>query len=336
MNHSANRSAATPSSTSTPQMRIHDLTPPVDHFREEVIAGLQHAQKTLPSKFLYDERGSELFDQICEQPEYYPTRTELAIMQLHVNEMAELIGPHSMVIEYGSGSSLKSRLLLNALQQQVAYVPVDISGDYLLKIAATLANDYPHLEILPVCADYTRHLEVPTAHQPVARRCVYFPGSTLGNYHPDQAIQLLQEIAQVSGPGGGLLLGVDMKKDPQRLHQAYNDQRGITAAFNLNLLTRINRELGADFNLEQFHHYAPYNPHHSRVEMHIASLGYQRVHLDGHEIDFQVGETIWTECSYKYTVDEFAALAAAAGFTLQQVWTDELHLFSVQYLTVQA
>jgi dimethylhistidine N-methyltransferase len=329
-------STAGMSSDNATRMRVHDLTPSVDHFREEVIAGLQHAQKTLPSKFLYDERGSELFDQICEQPEYYPTRTELTIMQAHVDEMAELIGERSMVIEYGSGSSMKSRLLLDALQNQVAYAPVDISRDYLLKIAKTLANDYPGLEILPVCADYTGHLEVPAAHAPVARRCVYFPGSTLGNYQPQQAIHLLQEIATVIGPGGGLLLGVDLKKDPLLLHRAYNDQRGVTAAFNLNLLTHINRELGANFNLEQFHHYACYNPHHGRVEMHIASLGHQQVHLEEYEIDFQVGETIWTECSYKYTVEEFAALAASAGFSVEQVWTDELHLFSVQYLTRQA
>ncbi|NJP06065.1 MAG: L-histidine N(alpha)-methyltransferase [Chloroflexaceae bacterium] len=329
-------SQATLSSTNLARLRIHDLTPTVDHFREEVIAGLQQPQKTLPSKFLYDKRGSELFDHICELPEYYPTRTELSVMRLHVDEMAAFIGEQSMIIEYGSGSSVKSRLLLNALQNPAAYVPVDISRDYLLKIAATLAEDYPNMEILPVCADYTAHLEVPEAHTPIDRRCVYFPGSTLGNYHPNEAAQLLQEIALVAGPGGGLLLGLDLKKDPQILHRAYNDQRGITAAFNLNLLTRINRELGANFNLDHFHHYAPYNPHYGRVEMHIASLGCQQIHLGEHEIPFQVGETIWTECSYKYTVDEFTALAASAGLIVEQVWTDECHLFSIQYLTVKA
>jgi dimethylhistidine N-methyltransferase len=312
-----------------------NVAPAVNQFRAEVIAGLTQPQKELPCKYLYDEQGSRLFDQICELTDYYPTRTETSIMETHVHEMAELIGRDCLLIEYGSGSSMKSRILLQAMQQLAAYVPIDISCTYLQKTVAALKRDFANLEILPVCADYSQPFELPEPRHPVNRRCVYFPGSTIGNSHPEEAVALLQSIARVCQPGGGLLLGVDLKKDPARLHQAYNDREGVTAAFNLNMLTRINRELGADFQPEQYRHYAFYNPYHGRIEIHLVSMTEQQVQLDDIAIPLREGETIWTESSYKYTPAEFARLAETAGFAVTQIWTDPQKLFSVQFLTAQ-
>lgn len=314
--------------------RLHiNVAPLVNQFRDEVIAGLTQPQKELPCKYLYDEHGSRLFDQICELEEYYPTQTEVSVMKTHVQAMAELMGQNCLLIEYGSGSSIKSRILLKALTQPAGYIPVDISCAHLQQTVTALKQDFPDLEILPVCADYTQHFDLPVPQQPVQRRCVYFPGSTIGNSHPDEAITLLQSIAEVCGPGGNLLIGVDLKKDPERLHRAYNDREGVTAAFNLNLLTRINRELGADFQLEQYRHYAFYNPYAGRMEMHLVSMADQLVRLDETELPLREGETIWTESSYKYTLTEFADLAATAEFAVTQVWTDAQKLFSVQLLT---
>jgi dimethylhistidine N-methyltransferase len=312
---------------------LYDFEPQRKTFRDEVLQGLQDARKELPSKYFYDDVGSQLFEQICEMDEYYLTRTELGIMQEQMPEIAALLGPHCLLIEYGSGNSTKIRMLLDAMQEPAGYVPIDIAKDQLLRSVADLARAYPKLEVLPVCADYTSNFELPLPGKPVARRVAYFPGSTIGNFDREPARQFLQQIARVCR-GGGLLIGVDLKKDFNILHRAYNDSQGVTAQFNKHLLVRMNQELDADFQLNQFGHYAFYNPGQSRIEMHLVSLKNQTVHIGDIEISFKLGESIWTESSYKYTLEEFAQLAANAGFTVERVWTDPRMLFSVQYLKV--
>ena len=311
-----------------------DCAPDLATFRDEVLTGLQSFEKTLPCKYFYDQRGSQLFDLICNLPEYYPTRTEAGIMRDHAEEMAGLFGCDCLLIEYGSGSSTKTRILLDQLPHLAGYVPMDISREHLHQTAAGLAAAYPHLDILPLCADYTTEFDLPDAHHPVRSRAVYFPGSTIGNFHRDQAETFLRQIGEVCGPGGGLLIGVDLKKSAQILEPAYDDAQGVTADFNRNLLRRINAELGADFDLDQFAHRAFYNALAGRIEMHLMSLKTQSVHLGGVTIAFEEEETILTECSYKYSLPDFAALAAAAGLTVHKVWTDPEQRFSVQYLTV--
>ena len=313
-------------------LMLTDFGPRRATMREEVLAGLQSHPKTLPSKYFYDRAGSCLFDEICELEEYYPTRTELVIMQNSMAEIVACIGPHCQLIEYGSGSSTKTRLLLDALPEPSAYVPIDISKEYLLQSAGALLSRYPGLEVYPVCADYTTAFTVPEPLKPVTRRVAYFPGSTIGNFDQQQARSFLEGVARIC-QGGGLLIGVDLKKDANMLHRAYNDRMGVTALFNLNLLVRLNSELRANFQLEQFAHYAFYQPEAGRIEMHLVSLTEQLAGLDGVQIPFKLGESIWTESSYKYTLEEFAQLAATAGFTVQQVWTDSRQHFSIQYLT---
>ncbi len=298
-----------------------------------MLQGLQDARKELPSKYFYDDVGSQLFEQICELDEYYPTRTELGIMQAHMQEIVSLLGPHCLLIEYGSGNSTKVRMLLDALHDPAGYVPLDIAKEQLLRSAASLALAYPELEVLPVCADYTSDFELPVPRKPVLRRVAYFPGSTIGNFDREPARHFLQQIARVCH-GGGLLIGVDLKKDFNILHRAYNDSQGVTAQFNKHLLVRMNQELDANFQLTQFGHYAFYNPGQSRIEMHLVSLKNQTVRIGESEIALKLGESIWTESSYKYTLEEFAQLAATAGFTVERVWTDPRQLFSVQYLAV--
>jgi dimethylhistidine N-methyltransferase len=293
---------------------------------------LRKSQKELPSKYFYDEQGSCLFERICTLEEYYIPRTEVAIMEAYAEEIAALLGPNVLLIEYGNGNSTKTRILLDHLRQPAAYVPIDISRGQLLHTAKELVSDYPSLEVLPVCADFTSGFELPVADKPPAHKVAYFSGSTIGNFDPVPAKQLLERIGGVCGPGGGLLIGVDLKKDPGVLHRAYNDHEGITAAFNLNLLERINRELNCDFQLEWFEHYAFYNPREGRVEMHLVSLRDQTVHLDNVTIPFAKGESIWTESSYKFNLDEFEQMAAAAGFKVEHIWMDEQQWFSVQYL----
>ncbi len=312
--------------------RLHDFTSEEETLFEIVVEGLQRPVKELPSKLFYDERGSALFDQLPRLEEYYPTRTETAIMKKHVEKMVTLIGPGSMIVEYGSGSSEKSKILLDHVQDPAAYVPIDISREHLIRSASRIAKRYPDLEILPVCADYERDFEIPDSSRPVAHRVVYYPGSSVGNFHYDEAVDFLQRIAAIDNFGGDLLIGVDLQKDPAILHAAYNDSEGITAEFNLNLLTRLNRELGADFRVDRFRHQAVYNEEPGRIEMHLVSLEEQTTHIDGVDISFEKGETIWTESSYKYTVEGFAALAKAGGFEVEEVWMDEDRLFSVQYL----
>jgi dimethylhistidine N-methyltransferase len=302
----------------------------------EVLDGLLAPRKRLPCKYFYDEEGSALFDRICDLPEYYLTRTEMGIMRGHAGEIARRIGPGCQLVELGSGSSVKTRLLLDALPDVAAYVPVDISGEHLRRSAARLAAAYPNVEVLPVCADYTREFAIPApSARPAHARVAYFPGSTVGNFEPAEARAFLQRVAALVGPGGGLLIGFDLKKDPALLHAAYNDAAGVTAAFNLNLLARLNRELGADFDVGQFRHYAFYQPGAGRIEMHLVSERAQLVRVNGDRIPIGRGESIHTECSYKYTPAEFDRLARAAGFEPAGRWTDPREWFCVEYLVVR-
>jgi dimethylhistidine N-methyltransferase len=311
-----------------------DRAPADESFRAAVIAGLLRPHKELPCKFFYDARGSQLFEQICELEDYYLTRTELAIMHRHAREMAARLGEHCLLIEYGSGSSIKTRLLLNHLREAAAYVPIDISREHLARTARALSRRYPNVDVQPLWTDFTTDFELPPVARPAARRVVYFPGSTIGNFEPDAAVVLLRRIARLCGPGGGLLLGADLKKDAAIIERAYNDRAGVTAAFNINLLVRINRELGADFQSDAFRHQAFYNQEQGRIEMHLVSEGAQVVHIDGREFAFAQGESIRTEYSYKYSLQDVRDLARPAGLEVKKVWTDEERLFSVQYLTV--
>jgi dimethylhistidine N-methyltransferase len=311
-----------------------DLHPDADSFLEEVTAGLSRPRKELPPKYFYDERGSELFEAICGLPEYYLTRAELEIMRDHAGEMARHLGPRCAVFEYGSGSGRKTRLLLKALSP-VAYAPIDIARDQLHVTAADIAREFPGVAVTAVCADYSRPFRLPQlAGPPPRRRVVYFPGSTIGNLSPPEAGVFLAEARRLVGPGGGMLVGVDLKKDAARLNAAYNDARGITAAFNLNLLARINRELDADFDLGSFRHHAFYNDALGRIEMHLVSLGDQRVRVGRAGFGFRGGETIHTENSYKYSVEELRELARSAGFEPGRCWTDSGRQFAVHWLAV--
>jgi dimethylhistidine N-methyltransferase len=314
---------------------LHHVRPGQESFLAEVLSGLQKPQKELPSKYLYDERGSGLFEHICALDEYYIPVIEASIMQAHIGEMVGLIGSRALLVEYGSGNCKKVRILLDNLRDPVGYLPVDISRKQLAHVARELAVDYPALEILPVCADYMNGFKLPKPERSPSQVVVYFPGSTIGNFDPVTAEQFLRHIATVCGAGGALLIGIDLKKDDSVLHRAYNDSEGVTAAFNLNLLQRINYELNSDFRLDWFEHSAFYNRDEGRIEMHLISQRAQDVHLDNATIHFAEGETIWTESSYKFDVDEFARLAAAAGFEVQRAWTDERQWFSVQYLVAK-
>lgn len=318
-----------PSTSST--LPLIDFHPEADSFRDEVLEGLQDTPKHLPAKFFYDERGSQLFDAICKLEEYYLTRTEEAIMEAHIVEIVSTLGPHVLLVEYGSGSSRKTRILLDHLRALAGYVPIDISRAHLVQAAERIASDYPDLPVLPICADYTADYRLPTLDGRVERTIVYYPGSTIGNFTPDAARGFLSRIARQVEPDGGLLIGVDLQKDEALLEAAYNDAEGVTAAFNKNLLRRVNRELDANFDLDRFRHEAVYDAGEGRVEMYLVSEGDQQVTVDGTPIAFAAGERICTEYSYKYTVDEFAALAADAGLTVERVWADDNRLFSVQY-----
>jgi L-histidine Nalpha-methyltransferase len=300
----------------------------------DILDGLTADQKHIAPKFFYDERGSQLFDLICELPEYYPTRTELKLMRTHMHEVADLVGPRASVIEFGAGSSVKIRVLLDHLIEPVAYVPVDISAEYLVRQADDLASDYPEIDVTPVCADFTRPFMLP-AHRVLPRRnVVFFPGSTIGNFSRPQALELLEVMAFEAKQDGALLIGVDLRKDPSRLRAAYNDQAGVTAEFNLNVLARLNREFGADFDLNRFRHLAVYDEKNARIEMRLVSTRRQRVRVLGTELDFAKDEYIITEHSHKYSVEEFRELARRAGFESVRTWVDGERLFSVHYLRV--
>jgi len=305
-----------------------------DYLLAEVLEGLTKPQKELPCKLFYDGKGSLLFDEICGLEEYYLTRTEMAIMNRYIDEISTVLGRKCLLIELGSGSSTKIRLLLDHLKEPAAYVPIDISAEHLMKSVSALARDYPKLKIVPVYADYTQPFSLPHFDFPYSRKVTYFPGSTIGNFTQEYASHFLGRIAKRAGRGSGLLIGVDLKKDEKTLEAAYNDRKGITASFNLNILERLNRELGSDFDLKQWRHYAFYNGEKGRIEMHLISLKNQFAHLNGNEIFFRKGETIRTEYSYKYTIEEFEQMVSDF-FQVERVWTDEENKFSVQYLSVR-
>lgn len=302
-----------------------------DSVRGEVLRGLLSQPKTLPPKLFYDHRGAQLFEEICELPEYYLTRTELGILRKRASEIASLCGEHTALIEYGSGAGVKVRALLDELVNPAAYVPVDISMEQLAAVSAERARQYPHLRVAPVHADYTTRFALPPLPDD-ARRVAFFPGSTIGNLHPAEATAFLHRIRATVGPDGGLILGVDRRKDPQILHEAYNDSAGVTAAFNLNMLARLNRELNATFDLSTFRHFAVFNDEASRIEMHLESTIAQQVCVAGVPITFERGETILTECSYKYDREMLEAVIRPAGFKVKELWTDEREWFWVGFL----
>ena len=313
-------------------IRLTDLHERADSMLSEVQAGLSQRQKCLPPKYFYDKRGSELFDTITRLPEYYPTRTEIGLLRQHAREMAQLLGEDGILLELGSGSSSKIRLLLEAIRPR-KYVPMDISRRHLIESAQRLVTDYPWLTVHAACVDFTRSWDMPELGP--GQRNVFFPGSSIGNFDPDSALQLLQRVRGLVGRGGGLLIGVDLKKEVSTLENAYNDAQGVTAEFNLNVLAHINRRLGADFDLDKFAHKAHYNVNKGRIEMHLKCRLPHRVRINDRSYRFAAGETIHTENSYKYSVGQFQQLAAQAGFTPVRVWTDRDKLFSIHYLTAQ-
>jgi len=314
--------------------RFRDHSVEQEAFYLDVIEGLSGQTKSLPCKYFYDEKGSRLFDEICTLEEYYPTRTELGLLEQYGGEIAQLAGSGVELIEFGCGSLQKIRVLLSALPSLQYFVPIDISREHLLASAQDLASDFPNLQITPLCADYTRPIDF---HDPVdvTKRIGFFPGSTIGNFTRDEAISFLTVLTSILGPGGELIIGVDLKKDEAILNAAYNDQLGVTAAFNMNILERINRELGGAFDIEGFCHRAFYVADPGRIEMHLESLHDQSVVLGDKEFSFAVGEMIHTENSHKYGVAEFATLASEAGFDTLKTWCDEDDLFSMHYLQVR-
>jgi dimethylhistidine N-methyltransferase len=320
---------------STSTRRSHARHQPTRHpprtIREEVLAGLRADRKRLPPKLFYDARGAALFEEITSLEEYYPTRTELKILRTRASEIAALAGPRVALIEFGSGAGVKVRLLLDALEDPVAYVPLDISGEQLERVAASLRDEYPTVDIHPVRADYTMPFDLP-AFPADTRDVAFFPGSTIGNFEPTAAAAFLRGVRKTVGVGGGLILGVDRRKPVEVLEAAYNDSSGVTAAFNLNLLTRLNREFGADFDLNKFRHKAFFNDEASRIEMHLESLDEQVVNVAGSPIHFTVGETLWTESSYKYDLPRLEALVEEAGFHINRLWTDERERFWVGFM----
>jgi len=312
-----------------------DEKPALSAFREDAVEGLSASPKRLPPKYFYDVRGSELFDRICRTPEYYPTRTELALLAAHGGEIAAAAGPECLVIEYGAGSSLKIRRLLDLLDRPAGYVAVDISRDHLLSQMSALAADMPDMPVGAICADFTLGFALPAeAERLGARRLGFLPGSTIGNFAPASARRFLAGAARALGPSGRFLVGVDLKKDTAVLEAAYDDAGGITAAFNLNLLRRLREELGAELDETGFAHVAFYNPDMGRVEMHLEARGEQTICLDGRIFTLADGERIHTENSYKYTPDEFTALARNSGFRSAGLWIDPDRLFSLHLLEV--
>ncbi|MEO7390632.1 MAG: L-histidine N(alpha)-methyltransferase [Ramlibacter sp.] len=311
--------------------RPPELPSLVGEFAQNLMHALAVRPRSISPKYFYDEQGSQLFDSICELPEYYPTRTEVAILRDNAAAIAAQMGPCAELVEFGAGSLRKVRLLLDAMERPARYLPIDISGTHLAQSAVALQAEYPDLEVQTLVADYTQRLQLPALWPGARRRVGFFPGSTIGNFTPDEALHFLQTTAQVL-KGGALLLGADLVKDPAVLHAAYNDSQGVTAAFNLNLLARANRELGTRFQLDQFAHSAFYNAPLQRVEMHLVSRRRQELALGGECYDFEEGETLHTENSHKFTIDGLRALAVRAGFRPGPVWTDDNKLFSVHWL----
>ena len=306
--------------------------PPTSELLEVAQRGLSAKPKRLPSWLFYDERGSALFDEICEQPEYYLTRCEIALMDEHAQSIADTLGGDVRLVEYGSGNARKTGMLLQHLHTPVVYVPVEISAEPLRQSVERLAAEFPQLPLQPLCADFSKPLRLPIPPRAPRRTVVYFPGSTIGNFENREAAVLLRKMRNEMGDAGGILIGVDLKKDPSTIEAAYNDRAGITAEFTLNLLTRLNREIGSNFELSAFAHRAHYNPMAGRIETHIVSRREQHVKVGRVNVAFCADEAIQVEYSCKYSLDDFAALAARAGLAVQQVWTDAERMFSVQYL----
>jgi dimethylhistidine N-methyltransferase len=315
---------------------VLDLEPAPSDFLAEALAGLSSSPPTLPSKFFYDERGADLFLEICELPEYYVTRTETGILKQHAAEMAASIGANAELVGLGTGAGIKTRMLLQHLENPIAYVPVDISKQRLIESAQELHRAMPSLEILPVCADYVQRFELPQPSRKPDHIAVYFPGSTIGNLEPQAAQDFLGQICRICGPSGGLIIGVDLQKSRDVLEAAYNDSAGVTAQFNLNLLVRANRELGANFVIECWHHRAIYNEREGRIEMHLIAERDQVVQLGGRSFAFAAGETIITEFSYKHTIEGFSEMAVRAGFKVSRSWTDARQMFAVFHFPVAA
>jgi dimethylhistidine N-methyltransferase len=315
-----------------PLFAFHDHAAEEESFQDAVIEGLSRPQKAIPCRFLYDERGSALFDAICELPEYYPTRTETSILTRHAGDIAALAGPRAQLIELGSGSSIKVRILLDALAEPAAYIAVDVSREHLKRAAAALARDFAAVQVSAICADYSAPFPLPEL--PAAgRRIAFFPGSTIGNLEPEAALAFLRIWARRLGPGAAMLVGVDLKKDPAILHAAYNDRQGVTAEFTRNILLRANAELWADFDLDRFAHHARYEAAEGRIAIHLQCLKAQTVSLAGRRFAFATGELVHVENSYKYDVPGFQRVAARAGFEPTAVFIDSAGLFSVHYLT---
>ena len=313
-----------------PEIHLHDFHPSSASLVNEVLAGLSATPKVLPPKLFYDHRGAELFERICELPEYYLTRTEIGILRRYGTEIAAAAGTGACVVELGSGAGAKVRLLLDHLRPRM-YVPIDIARLQLQAVARDLATDYPWIEVHPVCADYCRPLRLAFVPRG-ARRLVYFPGSTLGNFEPAEAEAFLANLHDLAGADGALLVSIDLKKDPRRIEAAYNDAAGVTAEFNLNMLSRLRRDLDAEVNPEGFRHRAFYDPEAGRVEMHLVSRRPQTVVVEDRSFHLEEGETIHTENSYKYAIDEFQELARRAGYRPERVWTDPEALFSIHLL----
>jgi dimethylhistidine N-methyltransferase len=313
-------------------LRDDDRRPPADDLLETVQRGLGARPKRLPSWLFYDARGSELFERICEQPEYYLTRCEIALLGEHAPAIAAALGPDVRLVEYGSGHAHKTRLLLEHLERPVAWVPVEISAEPLRLSVQRMAASFPQLPMQPLSADFTRPLRLPVPPRAPRRTVLYFPGSTIGNFDHADAAALLRKMRTEMGESGGLLVGVDLKKDAATLEAAYNDRAGITAEFTLNMLARLNRELGCDFDLAAFRHRARYNAMAGRIETHIVSVCGQRVRVGRHQVGFDAGEAMLVEYSCKYATDDFAALAARAGLRVERTWLDPQRMFGVHYL----
>ncbi len=324
------------SSTAAPKARFIDLEPSEESFLEAVVAGLRSDPKRLPAKFFYDEEGSKLFEKICQLQEYYPTRTEIGLLKEIAPQLRATLPEGTQLVEFGSGSNDKVRILLEGVGRFDSYVPIDISREYLRAQANELAADFPEISVTAICADYTMDLHLPrhASNLPEAR-LGFFPGSTIGNMKRHEAITFLSRAAEILGAGAGFLIGADLKKDPAMLNAAYNDADGVTAAFNLNLLKRINRELGADFDLAAFQHDAFYDEAEGRIEMHLLSLADQSVSIDGQSFGIAKGECIHTEDSHKFTLDEFSAIGQAAGLTPEEAWSDDSDLFSVHLFRIR-
>ncbi len=312
-----------------PVIEFYDLHPSLGDIRTDVLSTLSTMPKSLSPKYFYDQNGSRLFDQICELPEYYITRTEISLLEKYAGEVASLIGKDAILMELGSGSSVKIRTLLNALKPK-AYVALDISKEHLIDAATNLAEEFDWLEVHAVCVDFSQPWQLP--FQLEGKRTAFFPGSSLGNFTPHSASRLLKQIGHLIGTGGELLIGIDLKKDQSTLESAYNDAEGITAAFNKNLLLRLNRELQADFDTDAFHHESVWNDEQSRIEMHLFSDVDQTVNIAGEQFEFREGESIHTENSYKYSLEDFGNLASESGFSTIKSWQDDNQLFAIYLL----